>query len=181
MQIKKEEDYDFLRQEIKSEFPKFKIIRKDLSTFMKAIDFSLKIITFGKMKTFMNSFVTTIGTTMYVPKSWLNSPVTSRLSTMRHERVHMRQSKKYGSFLFSFLYLFFPLPVLFASYRRKFEQEAYEESIASMYEYYGIDMIKQKVVRDRIIDHFTSAEYFWTWPWKKSLNEWYDTVIRKFE
>ena len=90
------EGYDKLLDEIKTEFPDFKLMKKKDSKLMNAIDGFLKVITFGQMMNFMESFVTTIGNTVYVPSAWDSKSPSAKAITMRHERVHMRQSKIMG-------------------------------------------------------------------------------------
>lgn len=170
------ENYETFLQEIKKEFPDFKLIKKSDSKLMKFIDTFLKAITFGKMNTFMENFITTIGNTVYVNNSWDARSASTKAITLRHERVHMRQSKRIGKIKFSLMYLLFPLPTVFAYYRKKFEQEAYEESLKALFEYYGQKFFTQ-ATKDNIVNHFTSAEYFWMWPWKKDIEEWYDGVV----
>lgn len=170
---------DQLKSEIFSEFPHFQVIEKQKSFKMKAINVFLKIITFGQMKTFMVDFVTTVGQKVYVPTKWATWPEKSKLTILRHERVHMRQAQKYGRFLFSFLYLFFPFPTLVAYYRMKFEREAYTESLVAMAEYFGKDYLNDQRVKESMFRHFTSSEYFWMWPWKKSLEKWYSETLAK--
>lgn len=171
-------EYEKILNEIKKEFPEFEIIQKKNSNFMKIIDIALKIITLGKMKTFMTNFITVMGTKVYVNEAWESYDSLSKTIVLRHERIHMRQAKKYGRLLFSILYLLVPFPVGIAYFRKKFEQEAYEESIKAAHEYYG-DQIFTKDMREKTIAHFTTAEYFWMWPWKKSLNKWYSSIIKK--
>ena len=112
------EDYEALLVEIKKEFPDFDIIKKTDSKLMKLIDVCLKVITFGQMKTFMTNFITTLGVKVYVTEKWESSRLVDKVEVLRHERIHMRQGKKYGRFLFSFLYLLFPLPVGLAYFRK---------------------------------------------------------------
>lgn len=170
------ENYEAFLQEIKNEFPDFKLVKKTDSKLMKFIDGFLKVITFGKMNTFMEGFITTIGNTVYVNSSWDARSASTKAITLRHERVHMRQSKTNGRLKFSLMYLLFPLPSVFAYYRKKFEQEAYEESLKALYEYYGPKFFTQ-ATKDDIVKHFTSAEYFWMWPWKQDVEKWYDKVV----
>lgn len=177
--LKTEADYARLQAETLEEFPDFKVVNKSGSWLMKAIDVSLKVITFGQMKQFMTGFITTLGSTVYVPDGWDDKPVESRLGVLRHERVHMRQAKRHGRFLFSLMYVLLPLPTVFAHFRKKFEQEAYEESLRALQEYYGDSVLKNPGIRSAMIDHFTSAEYFWTWPWKKSIAKWYDDTVAR--
>ena len=173
-----EEVYKVLLLEIKSEFPDFEIIEKEKSVLMKFIDTALKIITFGQMKLFMTGFITVLGNKVYVPSSWKDATVTSKAEVIRHERVHMRQSKKYGRVLFSILYLLVPFPLGIAYFRKKFEQEAYEESFRAIYEYHG-EKAFTPALKEGMIAHFTTAQYFWMWPFRKNLETWYDAAIEK--
>ena len=173
------DDLITIDREIKEEFPDYRMINKSESLFMKTIDFTLKLMTFWRQRSFMDQFVTTIGNTVYVPNGWERLSISNRMTILRHERVHMRQSRRVGRILFSLSYLMLPLPAVFAVYRRKFEQEAYEESMVAVKEYYGFDLLLSPDYRSSMLSHFTSAEYFWMWPWKKSLDEWYDSVVEK--
>ena len=170
-----------LEAEVQKEFPGFKVVQKANSRLMKTINIFLKVITFWKMKDFMKSFITTMGVTVYVPSTWDKRPTQSRMAVLRHERVHMRQARKYTRLLFSFLYLFFPLPVGLAYFRMKFEKEAYEETLRALKEYYGIESISNSRFRDDLIKHFTTAEYFWMWPFRKNLEKWYDSFVEKLK
>lgn len=166
-----------LKEAIRAEFPDFRIVLKNDSRLMKAIDIFLKVITFGSMRVFMSAFITTIGNTVYVPKAWDKRAWQMQAIILRHERVHMRQSRRLGAVLYSFLYLFFPLPTVFAYYRKKFEQEAYAEGLQAAAEFFGLDSIRSQAARKETILHFTGPEYFWTWPWKKGLEKWYDEQV----
>ncbi len=158
-----------LETEILKEFPKFRLVRKADSKLMKAIGFFLKVLTLGKMSLFMDHFTTTLGYTVYVPAGWDNYVEAAKLITLRHERVHMRQAKAHGVLWFSFLYLFVFFPVGLAFFRAKFEKEAYTETLRAYRDYgYPLDDIRQQ----QIVNHFTSAEYAWMWPFSKSMNEW---------
>jgi len=172
------QDYESLLQSVKKEFPDFEIIKKEDSSLMKAIDVFLRVITFGKMKSFMNDFITTLGNKVYVPSDWdENSPATNS-STIRHERVHMRQNKRYGKFLFSFMYVMLPFPTLFAYFRTKFEKEAYEETLRTVHEYYGPSIFTPGL-KEKIVSFFVGPEYFWMWYNKKEIEDWYDETVKK--
>lgn len=172
------QEYEKLLDDVKSEFPDFKVVKKSQSGLMKAIGGFLKVITFGRMNTFMTSFITTIGTTVYVPDMWDTRSPSAKAITMRHERVHMRQARDVGRLKFSLLYIFLPVPLVWAYYRARFEKEAYEESLKAYHEYYG-EKFLTSALKENIVGHFTSAEYFWMWPWKESIEKWYDEVINK--
>lgn len=169
------ENYDTLLSETKREFPEFRILKKSESRLMKAIDRALRIITFGKMDTFMTNFITTLGTSVYVTDMWESSSNATKAITIRHERIHMRQAREFGQLAFSLFYLFF-LPTVFAFSRTRFEKEAYEESLHAYHEYYGPKFFTP-ALKDSVVRHFTSAEYFWMWPWKRSVEKWYDDVV----
>ena len=173
-----DEAYEKFLLDVKNEFPDFVIKQKETSVLMKFIDAGLRIITLGKMKTFMTGFVTTIGAKVYVPQNWSNSTASSKLEVIRHELIHMRQARKYGRLWFSILYLFLPFPLVFSYYRKKFEQEAYEESLRALYEYHGQKAFTDKL-KSGIVAHFTTSQYFWMWPWRKSVEKWYDDFISK--
>ena len=163
--------------ETQEEFPGFQILRKEESALMKIIDIVLKVITLGSMRTFMTSFVTTIGVVVFVPKGWDDREDESRAATLRHERVHMRQRRAMGGFLFVLRYLWWPLPLVFAIGRRNIEQEAYAESLRAWVEYRGTSILDDHNYREHILSHFSGSNYFWTWPWRTSLERWYDGVV----
>lgn len=175
------EKYENILSIMKSEFSDFEIIQKNESLLMKIIDFCLRVITFNQMKLFMKSFTTTIGNKVYVPESWNDYSLKTKIQIMRHERIHMLQAKKYGRILFSFLYLFFPLPLGVSYFRKKFEQEAYEESLKAIYELNGTDVLCSLQLKEQILSHFTSSQYLWMWPFRKDLEKWYDLVLERIK
>lgn len=170
--------YQDLLVEIKQEFPDFQLMRKEESPLMKGIDTFLKILSFGKNKAFMDDFVTTINNTVYVSTKWDSYTDHSKSALLRHERVHMRQAKQYGFLIFSLLYLFAWFPLFFATYRTKFEQEAYEETIKAHLEYYGTKVILTSSHREAIISYFTSSAYGWMCPFRSKIETWYDNYLK---
>lgn len=161
------------------EFAKFKIERKDTSKLIKIISWLLYVITFGSQKTFMTSYVTTIGNTVYIPVGWDSWATDRKISVLKHERVHMRQAKKYGKLLYSFLYLFIWFPFGFAYYRTKFEKEAYIENIKFNYEKYGEGSIRSEHYKEFIVKQFISGNYGWMCPFRKRMEKWYDETVEK--
>lgn len=170
------EGYVDLLLHLKDEFPDFRIAKRNQSKLMKFFDISLKIISLGKFTNFMNDFTTTVGTTVYVPEVWDTWSPSRKAIVLRHERVHMRQARDIGKAKFFFSYLFLPLPTIFAYFRTKFEKEAYEESLRAYHEYYGVKFFTP-TLREHTINNFTTASYFWMWPWKSSIEKWYDTFV----
>ncbi len=173
------EEYEKILRETKNEFPDFEIIQKNASTLMSVIDVFLKLVSFGRMKTFKTGFITAIGNKVYVPQSWVVYPPAAKSKIIRHERIHMRQSKKYGRMIFSLLYVLTPLPIGFAYFRRKFEQEAYEESLGAVYEYLGEKALRSPELKKETIENFIGPNYLWTWLSKKDIESWYDSVVEK--
>lgn len=172
---------DILEESIAREFPKFKVVKKSDSWLMKAIGAVLFVCTLGKQRTFMTDYYTTIGYTVYVPANWETTPEVSRIIMLRHERVHMRQRAKYGMFLFTLLYVFLPLPGGLAYFRYKFEAEAYEETTRAVVELQpdGLQEVRSPEYRAIITGEFLTAGYFWMWPFKKTINVWYDGVLSR--
>lgn len=170
------EGYVDLLADIKIEFPDFRITKKRHSKLMKFFDASLKVMSLGQMTNFMSYFITTVGTTVYVPDEWDSWSPSRKAIILRHERVHMRQARDFGNLKFFFLYLLFPVPAFFAFFRTKFEKQAYEESIRAYFEYYGSKFFTP-ALREDTIRNFTTASYLWMWPWKSSIEKWYDSVV----
>lgn len=159
---------------VRIEFSSFKIRSKGQSLLMKVIAFLLLVLTFGTQKKFMTEYVTTIGTTVYVPDDWGLWSEQRRLAVLRHERVHMRQAKKYGRVLFSLLYLLAPLPIGLAWFRARFEWEAYVESMRAVSDVNGTKILDDDKYRRSIIEQFTTGAYGWMWPFPKTVGRWYD-------
>ena len=41
----------------------------------------------------------------------------------------------------------------------------------------GEDALRSKALRDRIVSQFTSPSYGWMWPFKKTVERWYDQAV----
>jgi len=162
-------------RDIEREFSSFVMIRKEDSWLMRLINVVFFILTFGQMKAFMTSFTTTLGTAVYTPKQWDTFSPMSKAVILRHERVHMRQARKHTWLWFSFLYLFAFFPVGLAWYRAKFEMEAYAETLRAYHEY-GVD-IQRGDIKARMLQHFTTAQYLWMFPFSGYLSRWFDETV----
>lgn len=172
-----QDEFGRVKRTIMEEFPDFRIRRKAEVPLMRAIDVFLKVITLGLMHRFMTAYTTTIGTTMYVTPSWDGDHPLMKAALLRHEVVHMRQRNRLGPLLYPLAYLFWPLPVVFARARRNFEQEAYAEQLRAYHEYYGDFVLLDRRIRQRIVGEFVGPAYFWTWPFRKDIERWYDDVL----
>jgi len=144
--------------------------------FWKTLDILLKIISFGKMTTFMTRFTTTIGPIIAFPVGWTpDRPNAYDYVTLRHELKHVEQYHTVGlgniwlgTILAGIAYLLLPFPVLFAWFRYKMEREAYKESYYAAKECgYTPD------VRD-YVNNLTGSSYLWTWYSKSSVSNWFN-------
>jgi len=168
-----------LLHDLKVEFPDFRLMPKSDSTFMRVLHVLLSIVTFGgASKSFMSDYVTTIGHTVYIPDGWGRIPAEEKVVLLRHERVHLRQARKYGQLFFSFLSLCFALPLFLAYYRAKFEKEAYEESMRADAEQYGLTVFNDKY-REFILRQFTGPMYGWMWPFSAGIETWYQETVKR--
>ncbi|HEX9294436.1 MAG TPA: hypothetical protein VF881_01335 [Polyangiaceae bacterium] len=167
--------------EIRREFPRFRIVRKRDSKLSRVIDIVLKVLTFGAQREFLTHYHTVLWDALYVPDSWETTPDLSRLITLRHERVHLRQRRRYGDLLMTFLYLvpFFPLGLAYG--RARIEWEAYAETLRATAEYRGLSAARSPELRDHIVKQFTSGAYGWMWPFRRTLDRWYDRVLTQIE
>ena len=61
----------------------------------------------------------------------------------------------------------------------KFEREAYEETLRAIAEEPGgiAYLRSDKKLRESIISNFTTAKYIWMWPFRRSIEKWYDDTL----
>lgn len=169
--------YQRLLGELAREFPRFRLVRKDRSRFQRVIHKALVVVTFGQMRRYLDSYQTTIGYTVYVTADWDELDADERWATLRHERIHLRQFRRYSVPGMALLYLLVPLPAGLAYFRARFEKQAYEESIRATAEVRGRGYVAAGPFRERIIRQFTGPSYGWMWPFRHRLERWYDSVV----
>jgi hypothetical protein len=172
MAVDSEARYQALLAEIERECPGFRVIRKDQSRFQRAIGVALKIVTFGAQRRYLTDYQTTIGRTVYVTADWDETDADHRYCTMRHERVHLRQFRRYTLVGMAFLYLLVPLPLGLAWFRARFEKQAYAETIRACYEVFGEIHVRRPRFIAHIVEQFTSGSYGWMWPFRRSMEAW---------
>jgi len=172
---------DRLIAEIAEEFPKFRLVRKSRNGFSRAIDRALRILTFGAQTSYLTHYHTVIGYTLYTPESWETTPDLDRVITLRHERIHLRQRQRYGFFVMAFLYLipFFPLGLAYG--RARIEWEAYTETLRATAELRGLESARSPALRETIVRRFTGGDYGWMWPFRASVERWYEAALRQIE
>lgn len=169
--------YDRLVEDIGREFPGFRLVRKDRSRLQRLIHYALVVITFGGMRRYLDSYQTTIGYTVYVTSDWDEWDARERFITLSHERIHMRQFRRYTRVGMGLLYLLVPLPMGLAYFRARFEQEAYAESIRTAAAVYGLEHVREASFRDDIVGQFCGPSYGWMWPFRRRIEAWYDGVV----
>lgn len=169
--------YDELVRALEAEIPGFRIVRKDDSRFQRVIHGALCVLTFGRMRAYLAQYQTTIGRTVYVTPDWDDRDPLERYVTLRHEAVHLRQFRRWTLPGMALLYLLIPLPMGLAWFRAWFEREAYAETIRAAAEVWGSETPRRPEFRDRILRQFTGPSYGWMWPFRRSLERWYDAVL----
>jgi hypothetical protein len=172
-----EHRYDALVDALRAEFPEFRIVRKDRSRLHRTIHHALRLVTLGRMTSYLDAFQTTIGRTVYVTADWDRRDADQRYVTLRHEAVHLRQFRSFTLPGMAVLYLLVPLPMGLAWFRAHFEKEAYAESIRAAAEVWGPAYPRRPEYRRYVIEQFTGAAYGWMWPFRRGLERWYDRVL----
>lgn len=174
-------DANALIGEIKAEFPRFRIIPKAGDPLSKWIDVALKAITLGGQRTYMSEYFTVLGDTLYTPPGWEKMSDADRIILLRHERVHLRQRRRYSQLGMAFLYLLPILPLGLAYGRARIEWEAYTETIRATHEIYGASAAQSPTLKAKIISRFTGPAYGWMWPFPQTVERWYDRVLQELE
>lgn len=167
-----------LVDEIRQEFPAFRIVPKARDRLSRAIDAALKIVTIGGQRGYLTVYHTVIGDTLYVPASWETLSDVERAIVLRHERVHLRQRRRYGTALMTFLYLVPFFPVGLAYGRARIEWEAYTETLRATAELEGLEAARGPGLRAQIVRRFTGPDYGWMWPFEGRVQRWYDEALR---
>jgi len=162
---------------IRSEFPTFRIVPKHGHWPSRAIDLALKAVTFGGQRSYLTRYHTVIGDCLYVPPTWEAMSDVDKVILLRHERVHLRQRRRYGAFVMTFLYLIPFLPLGLAYGRARIEWEAYEETLRATAELLGSEAARSPSLRTHIVRRFTGPEYGWMWPFERAVQRWYDQVL----
>jgi hypothetical protein len=176
-----ERRYRRLLDEIAAEFPRFRLIPKDRSLLQRSIARLLAVVTLGAQRSYLDGYVTTIGQRVYVTPDWDQRDPGDRWATLRHERVHMRQFRRWGLLPLALGYLLLPLPFGLAYVRMRIERPAYEESVRAAAELYGVGYVCDAAFRARILAMFTSGAYGWMWPFPRALDRWYDRLVASLD
>lgn len=184
---------------VQQKFP-IKIGYKDQFWLMKLLG---KLLFFNPE--FMTSFTTTIGSTTYYPsQNYVKLHPTTAFSVLLHECIHVYDSKRITSFLFSLAYLFpqilvlLSIPLLLlghfvpalccllflspipAYFRMLFEKRAYIVSLYSLNKLnikynYNINLDDHVV---STLKNFKDSTYYFMWPFKSLEKEFNEALIK---
>ena len=167
--------------ELREEFPRFRIVPKEGDPLSRAIDVLLRVVTLGGQRTYLTQYHTVIGDTLYVPPTWNALGDLERVILLRHERVHLRQRRRYGFLGMAFLYLVPFLPLGLAYGRARLEWEAYRETLRAVAEHQGLAAIRSPELREKLVRRFTGPDYGWMWPFGGAVRGWYDRAVSEIE
>ena len=163
--------------ELRDEFPRFRIIRKADDPLSKAIDRALRVLTLGGQSRYLSHYHTVLGDRLYVPSAWDETPSLHKVVTLRHERVHLRQRRRYTFLGMAALYLLLPFPIGFAYGRARLEWEAYRETLAATGELLGEEALVSAALREHVVGQFLGPAYAWMWPFRGQVERWYDEAL----
>jgi hypothetical protein len=172
---------DALIDEIRAEFPEFRVVPKKNDRLSWLIDRLLKVATLGHQDQYLTHYYTVIFHTLYTPEGWETTGDIERVITLRHERVHLRQLRRYTAPGMVFLYLLPFAPLGLAYGRARLEWEAYTETVRATAELRGLAAARSEHLRRHILKQFTSGAYGWMWPFEGQLNRWYDEALGQIE
>jgi hypothetical protein len=152
-----------------------RVVPKHRAWHQRAIHHALRVVTLGGQRRYLHAYVTTIGRTIYVTPDWDERSIEDRWMTLRHERVHVAQFRRYGLVPMAVAYLLLPLPFGLAWCRMRLEREAYAETVRCAFELGGRAATTR--LRAHVIAQFTSGAYGWMWPFPRAVARWYDTLV----
>jgi len=151
---------------MKSEFPGL-TVSAEKSWWLKTV---MEFPGFGHLDTYTQ----TIGFAIYCSSRWSQFSPRKKLSTLRHERKHLEQFRKYTFFGMFFLYIFVFFPIGLAWFRAKFEREGYAENCCSRVDYYGSDQDDKDYAWEMYKRAFLGWGYFKMWPYERQVRKWFE-------
>jgi hypothetical protein len=156
-----------------------RLIPKSQSSLNRWIDRVLRLLTCGGQDRYMSDYVTTLGKRIYLPSSWDRIPPDEQYCILRHERVHVRQFRRLTWPGMVLLYVFLPLPMVFAAGRAYLEWQGYKETLTATWEVYGPDRACDGALRREIIGRFTGPDYAWMWIWSRTIDRAIDRHLAR--
>lgn len=152
-------------EEIKVEFPKFQLVKKEDSKLMRLI-FAVTLMRFWNPY-FMEDYITTLFGKVYMPFRVIGTA--AGYDILRHERVHLRDAARFP-ILFELSYILLPLPAVFTM-RAYWEYRGYCESLLAEYERYGN---VRRIAIEYYVHIFAGPTYLWMCPFRNFMrNKFY--------
>jgi len=167
--------------ELALEFPSFRLVPKSESRLSRLIHLLLLVVTCGQMRSYLSHYHTQLGSTLYLAPGWQRLSDVGRVVLLRHERVHLRQRRRYTFLGFALLYLLPVLPLGLAWGRARLEWEAYTETLAATWELLGPERASDPRLRHEVVRRFTGPDYGWMWPFPSRVQRWYDQALEQIE
>ncbi|AKV01084.1 hypothetical protein AKJ09_07747 [Labilithrix luteola] len=161
--------------EMRAEFPSFRIAKKRTSRLQRSIHIALALVTFGGQRVYLTQYHTVLFGVLWVPDAWDRMSDDDRYILLRHERIHLRQRRRMGDVAMAFVYLVPFCPLFLAYGRARIEWEAYIETIRATAEIKGV--AEAASLREHIVARFTGPDYGWMWPFPKIVNRWFDEAL----
>lgn len=158
--------YERLLEELALARPPVLIRSKQGDRGQAFIDRALRVLTLGGQDRYLSEYVTTLGTTIWVPASWESWTWRSRYKVLRHELVHVRQFERFTWPGMVLIYGFFPLPAGLAWGRALLEWEAYAVTLEVEAELGGLAAASDPGLHEEIVRRFTGPDYGWMWPFE---------------
>lgn len=158
-----------------------RVVRKRTFWHQRLADLGLRIVTLNGQKSYLTSYVTTLGHTIYVPDDFDEWPAANRYEILRHELVHVRQFERWGWIGMVIVYGVLPLPMGLAYGRARLEWEAYAETLRAVADTEGIEAARSPALRDMIVRRFTGPDYGWMWPFPEMVKRWIAEELDRIE
>ncbi|MDH5674899.1 MAG: hypothetical protein OEZ06_22405 [Myxococcales bacterium] len=168
-------------EELAHEFPRLRLRPKADDRLSQLIDRLLRLVTFGGQRAYLDHYLTTLGSTIYLPRSWEALDDASRYIILRHEAVHLRQFRRFGWVGMTLLYLLPLLPLGLAYGRARLEWEAYAETLRATAEVRGLGAAHDPALHARIVRQFTSGAYGYMWPFPGAVRRWIAAELARLE
>jgi hypothetical protein len=161
--------------ELRTEFPRFRILKKRTSLLQRAIHVALVVITLGGQRVYLTHYHTVLFGSLWVPDAWDAMSDDDKYILLRHERIHLRQRARMGDLVMAFVYLVPFFPLFLAYGRARIEWEAYIETLRATAEVFGPDAAE--ALREHIKQRFVGPEYGWMWPFPATIDRWFDEAM----
>ena len=144
--------------------PPARYVRKDDSALMRAIGVLLSPFN----ERFMESYFTTIGQTIYLPRKTYDVDWRERFKTsLKHEDDHREFFYEWGVVPTAILYLLFPVPVGYCYGRWVFERRAWLINIRAR-----APADRPTYIINVVVPKLCGPDYLWTWP-RRPARDWF--------